>query len=58
MHLRLKYVGIKSTTSPDTASAIRQKLSEGCKNLYVLVNYTALYDAHKLLQEMEKKYEH
>ena len=58
MQLRLKYVGIESSVTENTQAAIRKKLDEGSTNLYVLVNYTALYDAHKLLQEMEKKNGH
>ena len=35
-----------------TEAAIREKLASGCRNLYVLVNYTALYAAHEFLKKM------
>ena len=38
-------------TDPEAAleAAINEKLANGCGNLYVLVNYTALYAVHKFL---------
>lgn len=54
MRLRLKYVGIHADLIPDVKTAIERRLKDGCGNLYVLVNYTALYQTHKLLGEMEK----
>lgn len=54
MRLRLKYVDIPSMLVPDVKTAIEQRLEEGSKNLYVLVNYTALYSTHNILKEMEK----
>lgn len=54
MRLRLKYVDISSNLVPDVKTAIEQRLRDGCKNLYVLVNYTALYSTHNILKEMEK----
>ena len=35
--------------------SIRKRLADGCGNLYVLVNYTALYHTHQILKEMEKR---
>lgn len=54
MRLRLKYVSISSVLEKDVKSAVEKKLKDGCGNLYVLVNYTALYSTHSLLKEMEK----
>ncbi len=54
MQLRLKYVDIKSERAPDVEKAIDERLADGCENLYVLVNYTALYEAHKYLEGLEK----
>lgn len=54
MQLRLKYVEIKSERAPDVEKAIDERLADGCENLYVLVNYTALYEAHKYLEGLEK----
>ena len=62
MRLRLKYEGIAAETAavkdrtddPQAAleAAIRRKLDGGCGNLYVLVNYTALYAAHEFLRKL------
>ena len=54
MQLRLKYVEIESERAPDVEKAIDERLADGCENLYVLVNYTALYEAHKYLEGLEK----
>ena len=54
MQLRLKYVEIASDVAPTVEAAIVRRLSDGCGNLYVLVNYTALYVAHKYLEGIQK----
>ena len=54
MQLRLKYVEIESERAPTLESAIDSLLTRGCENLYVLVNYTALYEAHKYLEGIKK----
>lgn len=54
MQLRLKYSEIGSERAPDVEKAITERLADGCENLYVLVNYTALYEAHKYLEGLEK----
>lgn len=54
MRLRLKYVDIPSELIPDVRTAITRRLEDGCGNLYVLVNYTALYSTHNILKDMEK----
>ncbi|MDO4519248.1 MAG: MurT ligase domain-containing protein [Eubacteriales bacterium] len=53
MRLRLKYANIPSVYIEDVKTAIEDRIQNGCGNLYVLVNYTALYSAHKLLKKME-----
>ncbi len=55
MRLRMKYVGIHTELVPDVKTAIEKRLQDGCGNLYVLVNYTALYHTHKLLGEMQAR---
>jgi len=57
MRLRLKYVGIHADIETDVRTAIEKRLKDGCGNLYVLVNYTALYSTHKMLGEMEGRKE-
>ena len=54
MQLRLKYVEIASDMAPTVEAAIDRYLAAGCDNLYVLVNYTALYEAHKYLEGIQK----
>ena len=54
MRLRLKYVSIDADLIEDVKSAIEHRLKDGCGNLYVLVNYTALYSTHNILKAMEK----
>ena len=55
MRLRLKYVDIPAMLEMDVEKAIRDRLADGCGNLYVLVNYTALYSTHNILAAMQKK---
>ena len=54
MQLRLKYAEIASTSAKTVEEAIALRLADGCGNLYVLVNYTALYEAHKYLEGTAK----
>lgn len=53
MRLRLKYVDIASRLEPDVEKAIRDRIANGVGNLYVLVNYTALYNTHNILKKIE-----
>lgn len=53
MGLRLKYVDIPSRIEANIERAIGKKVEEGCPNLYVLVNYTALFGTRKVLKKME-----
>ena len=52
MRLRLQYVDIPSALIPDVETAIRTRIRDGCKNLYVLVNYTALYSTREFLAKL------
>ena len=54
MCLRLKYVDIPANLEQDVEKAIRERIANGCKNLYVLVNYTGLYSTHNILKRMEE----
>lgn len=54
MQLRLKYVDIEARAVEDIKKAIEEKVAAGSKNLYVLVNYTALFSTRKILVEMQK----
>lgn len=53
MRLRLKYVDIPSSLEPDIEKAICERIENGCKNLYVLVNYTGLYSTHNILKKIQ-----
>lgn len=54
MRLRLKYVDIPSVLEPDVEKAIQERIQNGTGNLYVLVNYTALYSTHNILKKLEQ----
>lgn len=54
MQLRMKYVGVPCKVSEDVKTAIEDRLKNGCGNLYVLVNYTALFSTRELLAELQK----
>jgi len=56
MRLRLKYVDIPSILEQDIEKAIRKCIKNGVGNLYVLVNYTALYNTHNILKKLEREY--
>ena len=53
MGLRLKYVEIPSRVETDVETAIRERVKNGCGNLYLLVNYTALFSTRNVLKKME-----
>jgi UDP-N-acetylmuramyl tripeptide synthase len=55
MRLRMKYVDIHSELIGDVKQAIEARVKDGCKNLYVLVNYTALFSTRNILVELQKK---
>lgn len=53
MRLRLKYVDIDSLLEADVEKAIRDRINDGVGNLYVLVNYTALFSTRNILKKLE-----
>lgn len=53
MRLRLKYVDIPSILQGDVEKAIRARVADGTGNLYVLVNYTALFSTRNILKKLE-----
>lgn len=53
MGLRLKYVDIPAMLEPDVEKAVRERIANGCGNLYVLVNYTALFGTRNVLKRLE-----
>lgn len=53
MRLRMKYVDIPSMLEGDVEKAIRARIQDGVGNLYVLVNYTALFSTRNILKRME-----
>lgn len=55
MRLRLKYVDISSELESDIEKAIRARVSDGTGNLYVLVNYTALFSTRNILKKLEEE---
>ena len=55
MRLRLKYVDIPSRLDSSVEGAIRERLENGIGNLYVLVNYTALFSTRNVLKKMEEE---
>ena len=44
---------IISKLEADVEKAIRERVENGCGNLYVLVNYTALFSTRNVLKKME-----
>jgi UDP-N-acetylmuramyl tripeptide synthase len=55
MRLRLKYVDIPSRLEADVEQAIRKRIEDGTGNLYVLVNYTALFSTRTILSKMQEE---
>ena len=53
MRLRMKYVDIPVLLEENVETAIRKRIEDGVGNLYVLVNYTALFSTHNILKKME-----
>ena len=57
MRLRLKYTDIPSMLEENIKTAIEKRLKDGCGNLYVLVNYTALDPTRRALMQMAEQKE-
>lgn len=54
MQLRMKYIDASAEVIRDVKQAVEARLADGCKNLYLLVNYTALFPTRNMLVEMQK----
>lgn len=54
MELRFKYSDIACEATLSVEEAIQTMLADPCDNLYVLVNYTALFGTRKRLKQMEE----
>ena len=57
MRLRLKYTDIPSMLEENIKTAIEKRLKDGCGNLYVLVNYTALDPTRRAQMQMAEQKE-
>lgn len=55
MELRLKYEDILCTSASDLRSAIKKLTISGSKNLYIIVNYSGLYQTNALLEELQNQ---
>lgn len=53
MRLRLKYSDMPALLEADVEKAICERIENGCGNLYVLVNYTALFSTRVVLKRLE-----
>ena len=51
--LRLKYVDIPCVVEDDIEKAIKDRVENGCKNLYVLVNFTPLMATRAAIKKLE-----
>lgn len=50
--LRLKYAGISARFEPNVEKAVRRYIEKGGGNLYVIVNYTALFGTRNMLKRI------
>ena len=55
MELRLKYEDIPCNSASDMRSAIERLTISGTKNLYIIVNYSGLYQTNALLEELQSQ---
>ncbi|MCP1103390.1 UDP-N-acetylmuramyl tripeptide synthase [Aequitasia blattaphilus] len=53
MALRLKYEDVSFEVKEDMEEVVKERLSQGVKNLYVIVNYTGLYSTNKILNDLK-----
>lgn len=54
MGLRLKYEDIPCDSTTDLRASVLDRVENGTKNLYVIVNYSGLYRTNHMLTELEK----
>jgi UDP-N-acetylmuramyl tripeptide synthase len=55
MGLRMKYEETPAIIETSVEEAIKDRLANGCNNLYLLVNYTALFSTQGVLKKLEHK---
>lgn len=55
MQLRLKYEDIPCEAVDSIEIAVRQLAEKGTKNLYIISNYSGLYETNQMLHRMQKK---
>ena len=55
MELRLKYEDIPCNSASDMRSAIERLTISGTKNLYIIVNYSGIYQTNALLEELQSQ---
>lgn len=53
MQLRLKYEDVPCEATEDIEAAVRRLAEEGTKNIYIISNYSGLYEINRLLKRME-----
>ena len=53
LRLRFKYVDIPTVLESNMEKALRDRIENGTGNLYVLVNYTALFGTRDILKKLE-----
>lgn len=54
MGLRLKYEDVSCDSTTDIRASVIDCVQNGTKNLYVIVNYSGLYQTNHMLTELEK----
>ncbi|MGF6990883.1 UDP-N-acetylmuramyl tripeptide synthase [Lachnospiraceae bacterium PF1-21] len=57
MALRLKYEDVAYSVADSMEEAVRAALRSSAKNLYIIVNYTGLYETKGLLERIKKEAE-
>ena len=55
MALRLKYEDVSCESTDDMRASVLECVEQGTKNLYVIVNYSGLYQTNHMLTELEGK---
>lgn len=55
MQLRLKYEDIPCEATDNIRTAVEQLTKKGTKNLYVISNYSGLYEMNRMLARMQKR---
>lgn len=53
--LRLKYEDVPCESTDNLRASVMECVKQGTKNLYVIVNYSGLYQTNHMLTELESK---